>query len=751
MLPKKWKTSRKLALAFGLLILIITFTAFIIIQQIQRIDRDVARVIDVETPLEQSILEMKINLGETASAVFNYTNNRDSTNKERIMDYKVNFNGTAAEFSTLAWNDEIKQIGQEIGTNYKELNRLGYEIMNSLDQQFIVLEIFRENVRELDYLMNEEFQAAIDITTPEGVEKIEAAIEMESGMDETFSAIEAYISEADPSMQQNSLNAKADFEKFEEMYRQTSLSIYEESLLNTITSDFQKTVDEGNILIEDMNNLNIQIGLFEQGINEITDYIDSQVQPLIHIHTIQAITDAENSTKTATKWLIALSIIGIFISSVSAWMVSRGIIKGFRDVLRGIEKIAGGKLDHRLNVDAKGEFGQLALAFNRMMKDLGRSVDNLKRNEEMVWALLNASSDSAILIDTKGTILALNKSATERFNKKESELVKRCLYDFLPADLMITRKLQVAEVVRTGKPLHFEEKYNGMILDQIMYPVFGLRGKVARLAIFAGDVTIRKWVDEVAEQLGQRNELILKSAGEGIYGVDTQGKTTFVNPAAARMLGYEPDELIGKSHHEIVHHSRLNGALYPSHQCPIYAAFKDGTVHIGDDEVFWRKDGTSFPVAYTSTPMIDDGQILGAVVTYQDITERKRLEEALRESEKKYRSIYESVASMVLSVDEDGCIVDCNPRIHGILGYTPDEVIGQSLMNIIHPDYSPKARETLKNVLTKGFDYNKSYKMVQKNGKPIEVNMNAVVVRNDRGEYVRTICMIGDISEPVQV
>src|SRR4030042_3249477 len=211
MLPK-WKTSRKLALGFGLLIIIIAFIAFIIFQQIQGIDRDVARVINIEAPLEQSILEMKINIGETASAVFNYTNNRDSKNKERIMDYKVNFNGTAVEFSTLAWNDEIKQIGQEIGTNYKELNRLGYEIMNSLDQQFIVLEIFRENVRELDYLMNEEFQAAIDISTPEGVEKIEAAVEMESGIAETFSAIEAYISEADTSTQQNSINAQAHFE-----------------------------------------------------------------------------------------------------------------------------------------------------------------------------------------------------------------------------------------------------------------------------------------------------------------------------------------------------------------------------------------------------------------------------------------------------------------------------------------------------------------------------------------------------------
>ena len=92
------------------------------------------------------------------------------------------------------------------------------------------------------------------------------------------------------------------------------------------------------------------------------------------------------------------------------------------------------------------------------------------------------------------------------------------------------------------------------------------------------------------------------------------------------MLDYEPEELIGQLHHELVHHSRPDGKPYPNQECPVYAAFKDGAVHTNvDDEVFWRKDGTSFPVEYTSTPIIEDGKILGAVVTFQDITDRSRM------------------------------------------------------------------------------------------------------------------------------
>ncbi|MEW6418587.1 MAG: PAS domain S-box protein [Nitrospirota bacterium] len=143
----------------------------------------------------------------------------------------------------------------------------------------------------------------------------------------------------------------------------------------------------------------------------------------------------------------------------------------------------------------------------------------------------------------------------------------------------------------------------------------------------------RKRTEEVIERLHRQNELVLHSAGEGIFGLDRQGKHTFVNPAAAKMLGYEVEELIGQPSHQIWHHSRTDGSPYPEEECPIYAAYKDGTVHHVRDEFFWRKDGTGFPVEYTSTPILEDGKLVGAVVTFKDITERKKTEEALRKSE----------------------------------------------------------------------------------------------------------------------
>lgn len=143
--------------------------------------------------------------------------------------------------------------------------------------------------------------------------------------------------------------------------------------------------------------------------------------------------------------------------------------------------------------------------------------------------------------------------------------------------------------------------------------------------------------------LRQHNELILNAAGEGIYGIDTQGRAIFVNPAAAQMTGHQVSELLGQSMHDVVHHSHADGRSYLRESCPIYAAFKDGLVrHVGED-VFWHKDGSSFRVEYTSTPITSGGALLGAVVVFRDITRRCQTEERLRGALAEVRSLKEQL------------------------------------------------------------------------------------------------------------
>jgi PAS domain S-box-containing protein len=130
-----------------------------------------------------------------------------------------------------------------------------------------------------------------------------------------------------------------------------------------------------------------------------------------------------------------------------------------------------------------------------------------------------------------------------------------------------------------------------------------------------------------------------------------------------------------------------------------------------------------------------------------DITERKKAEETLRESEGKYRSIFETAANLITSVNEKGVIVECNNRAREVLGYEPDELIGQPMSKIIPPEYLGKAQKGLNEILTEGYSYNNEYKMVRKDGTLVEVATNSSGLKDENGRYVRTICIIDDISE----
>lgn len=145
-------------------------------------------------------------------------------------------------------------------------------------------------------------------------------------------------------------------------------------------------------------------------------------------------------------------------------------------------------------------------------------------------------------------------------------------------------------------------------------------------------------VSQVFQEFERENQLILDAVGEGIYGVDVNGLTTFVNPAAERILGYSAKELAGRNMHSTIHHSLADGSHFCVSDCPIFEAVRDGTVHTVEDDIFWSKSGKPIDVEYTSTPIRDNGFIVGAVVIFHDVSQKKvdkkRLLEALEEVEK---------------------------------------------------------------------------------------------------------------------
>lgn len=186
-------------------------------------------------------------------------------------------------------------------------------------------------------------------------------------------------------------------------------------------------------------------------------------------------------------------------------------------------------------------------------------------------------------------------------------------------------------------------------------------GKPLEIVGYWADITERKRAEETLRDLSRQNQLILDSAGEGIYGLDREDRITFVNPAAAKMLGWDVERLIGRIGHATIHHTRPDGSPYPVEECPIRAAYKDGLVHPSVvDEVFWRQDGTSLPIEYSSTPIsVSDSEgekLLGAVVVFRNITERKRAEETLGRESRRAKALLSVASRLNSQLDLQGVV-----------------------------------------------------------------------------------------------
>ena len=225
-----------------------------------------------------------------------------------------------------------------------------------------------------------------------------------------------------------------------------------------------------------------------------------------------------------------------------------------------------------------------------------------------------------------------------------------------------------------GRSLRLEYAASPIGDDRLLVTLSDLDARRRRVIDGQADQHMRAGITEwqrmerIFRDIERENQLILRAAGEGIYGVNADGVTTFINPAAERMLGWLATDLVGKDMHATVHHAHPDGTHYHHHDCPIYAAFRDGAVHQVDSEVFWRKDGTAFPVEYTSTPIRDHGQLLGAVIVFRDISQRREAEEQLRSALAEVDSLRERLELENAYLKEE---IRLESHHQGIIGRSP--------------------------------------------------------------------------------
>ena len=176
-----------------------------------------------------------------------------------------------------------------------------------------------------------------------------------------------------------------------------------------------------------------------------------------------------------------------------------------------------------------------------------------------------------------------------------------------------------------------------------------------------------KFLEERVQERTEELRLLLHSAGEGMFGVDAAGQVTFINPVALNLLGFAEEEMIGQDVHGLIHHSHEDASPYTKEDCPIFTTCTLGTQNQATNEVLWRKDGRSFPVEYTSTPILKDGKVMGAVVTFRDVTERRQAEKELTAHMKELETFTR------LTIDREEKMIELKEEINNLLEKTGTE------------------------------------------------------------------------------
>jgi len=260
-----------------------------------------------------------------------------------------------------------------------------------------------------------------------------------------------------------------------------------------------------------------------------------------------------------------------------------------------------------------------------------RLATALAASEARYRHLVDNAPDIIYRTDEGGHFTFVNPIAEAILGRSQAELLGRSYLELIhPADRDAMRRHYGRQWVRKTPTTYAEFRVSTSgrgqvwIGQNVQLIIEG--GQRAGFQAVARDITDRKRAQEALARLQQQTESILTSAAEGIVSMDRQGRLVMVNPAAAHLTGYTIQEMQGQSAHALVHHSRPDGSPFPATECRIHAALGQGSTRGLQTDVFWRRDGSSFPVEYTVVPLFEEGQVTGAVLTFHDISERMAIE-----------------------------------------------------------------------------------------------------------------------------
>ena len=286
--------------------------------------------------------------------------------------------------------------------------------------------------------------------------------------------------------------------------------------------------------------------------------------------------------------------------------------------------------ERKARKEAEKLLEEKSLQLFQINAELVTLAESLAEKEEWSRSILEAAAEGIITIDENGRILSINRAAESLFGFSLEEIAEQSIELLFPENILGFSFFEFVSQDREYSPGTITE-ISGLKKDGEVFPLelsisWAKPGFQQIYIAFVRDITARKQAEQAVIKTNREIQMILETVVEGIFGVDCDGNFTFVNSAAANLLGWASDELTGQHSHELIHQYHENGRMHPPEECPIYHTVYEGPDHAVLEDVFWRKDGTPVPVEYFSRAIWDEDKVVGAVVSFRDISERKEAE-----------------------------------------------------------------------------------------------------------------------------
>ncbi len=372
----------------------------------------------------------------------------------------------------------------------------------------------------------------------------------------------------------------------------------------------------------------------------------------------------------------------------------------------------------------------------------------------LLAAAIEQAGESIVITDTQGRIQYVNPAFTRMTGYGAREVIGKNprLLKSDRQDSGFYRELWstiLAGQVWHGELINRRKDGTSFVEKMTIAPVRDAAGAITNFIAIKQDISGQRAAEEALKTSEEKHLSLLNSTAEAIYSLDVTGNCTFCNASCIGQLGYDgPHDLLGRDMHSLIHHSRRDGTAYPVEECEIHAAAREGRASHATQEVLWRRDGTSFPVESWSYPIYKEAKLAGAVVTFLDISERKRAAEALSDSELKFRQLAENIREVFWMMNAAGTeILYVSPAYEQVWGRTCESLYRnpKGWREAIESADREKAQAMFLRQM-QGESVESEYRIATPAGELKYVRDQAFPVRNALGEIVRVVGIAEDIT-----